>query len=294
MLSLLSHSNRCRNWPKLRLEPCDAETERDASKQPMGPMAKVFLGSAWRCDLKASQLSMWLIKWVSHPSGNGQIYGCFNSMLKSQRAPQLLFCFLIAFAQDSLLFPAGLKSLPIHRTIVINIPIIRIPIVGWMTIPPKTSMYYDVIMFRPWHISVSHPFEIFPSASSGQLRAFRRLEGAQRMLPVWCRNERSPFPLLQVCKNRFCIIGLQSFPAQSGVETPPLPSLHCREFWRRSRNDRLVKGPGSGCTPKPIDHQNGQEWSFLVLWLYLFWGCMQKQRDQMIRTSIQKQSGSLN
>ena len=205
-------------------------------------------------------------------------------------------CFLIAFAQDSLLFPAGLKGLPIHRTIVINIPIIilRIPIVGWITIPPKTSLYYDVIMFRPWHISVSHPFEIFPSASSGQLRAFRRLEGAQRMLPVWCRNERSPFPLLQVCKNRFCIIGLQSFPAQSGVETPPLPSLHCREFWRRSRNDRLVKGPGSGCTPKPIDHQNGQEWSFLVLWLYLFWGCMQKQHDQMIRTSIQKQSGSLN
>ena len=122
--------------------------------------AKVFWGSAWRCDLKASQL-----------------FQKQHVEVQSPNASQLLSCFVVAFAQDGLLFP-GLKGLPIHGTIVRNTYTnCKGPHCGMDDHTPPTDPY----------ITMSSRFDhgtsrFLTPSSSGQLHPLRRLEGAQRML----------------------------------------------------------------------------------------------------------------
>ena len=118
MLSLLSYSNRCRNWA---MRCRNAERRIRAAH---GAHGKGIFG----LSLTLRPEGLPAVN-VANKMGFPSIWKRPNLWLFQQHVEvstrtAAFVCFLIAFAQDSLLFPAGLKGLPIHRTIVINIPII--------------------------------------------------------------------------------------------------------------------------------------------------------------------------
>ena len=172
-------------------------------------------------------------------------------------------CFLIAFAQDSLLFPAGLKGLPIHRTIVINIPIIyKDPHCGMDYHTPQ-----NIPVLRCYHVStMAHigfsplwdlPQRIFRTASRIQATGGCP-ENVACMMSKW-KESVSTAPSLQeqVLYHWIAILSSTKWCRNSSIALIALPRiLTTFQKWPACQGPRIRVYPK---TDRP------SEWSRMVI-----------------------------